>query len=59
MSKKLSLLALVVAAVVAMLANVPREVVLPTGSALALVLGVWAYGRSFVDWVAAGTHYGT
>ena len=59
MSKKLSLVALVVAAVGATVADVPREIVVPLAATLAFALAVWAYGRSFVAWVAAGTHYGS
>ena len=58
MSKKLSLVALVVAAVGATVADVPREIVVPLAATLAFALAVWAYGRSFAAWVAAGTHYG-
>jgi hypothetical protein len=59
-SKKLSLVVvvLVLAAVAATVADVPRDVVVPVAAAVGVVLAVWAYGRSFVAWIAAGTHYG-
>ena len=58
MSKKsLSLVALVLAAVAASLVDAPRELVLGASTTLGLALAVWAYGRSFVRWVAAGAHY--
>ena len=56
MSKKLSLVALVLAAVL-VLFDAPRDVVLVAVTA-AFLVWVWAYGRSLVAWVAAGTHYG-
>ena len=61
MSKKLSLVVVVVlvlTAVAATLADVPRDVVVPVAAAVGVVLAVGAYGRSFVAWIAAGTHYG-
>ncbi len=58
MSKKLSLIALLVALAAAVVLDAPRDLVLAAGAPLALALTVWAYGRSFVDWVVAGTHYG-
>ena len=59
MSKKLSLVTLVLVAVAGAVAaaDVPGEVVL-VAATLGVALAVWAYGRSFVAWVAAGTHYG-
>ena len=57
MSKKLSLVTLVLVAVAAIVADLPREAVL-VGAAGALLAVVSAYGRDFVAWVAAGTHYG-
>ena len=57
MSKKLSLVALVAAALAVTFADIPRGASI-TAAALVAVLVVWAYARSFVAWVAAGTHYG-
>ena len=57
MSKKLSLVALVLAALAVTFTEIPRGVSV-TAAALVAALVVWAYARSFVAWVAAGTHYG-
>ena len=56
-SKKLSLVALVLAALAVTFADIPRGVSV-TAAALVGLLVVVAYARSFVAWVAAGTHYG-
>ena len=59
MSKSLSIAALVLVSVTALLAatGAPTEVVASTGVAGALALAAAAFGRPIVSWIAAGAQY--